>query len=38
LEKETLESEEFVELVGKTGEEEKESSKTGTIAADVRTV
>ncbi len=38
LEKETLESEEFVELVGKVEEEEKETSKTGTIAADVRTV
>ncbi len=38
LEKETLESEEFVELVGKVEDEEKETPKTGTIAADVRTV
>jgi cell division protease FtsH len=37
LEKETLESDEFVELVGKVDNGE-ETPKTGTIAADMRTV
>jgi len=35
LEKETLESEEFVELVGKIENEESKTPKTGTIAADM---
>ncbi|MBI5248550.1 MAG: ATP-dependent metallopeptidase FtsH/Yme1/Tma family protein [Desulfomonile tiedjei] len=38
LEKETLESDEFTELVGNMQEEEKTTPKTGTIAADVRSI